>query len=100
MEISENPREVEEQMSKPSELSKESDLCILSVSEQSGMKVVSKEEPQADEMIRFLPVKDISVDVHIQDGVAVISMVHQYYNPEEEKLRGDGNEQVKLEENG
>ena len=55
------------------------------------MKVVAK-EPYADGMIRFLPIKEICTDVHIQDGVAVISMVHQYYNPDKLNKIADGEE--------
>ena len=31
--------------------------------------------------VKFLPVKDIMADVYIQDSIAIIKMVHEYYNP-------------------
>ena len=56
------------------------DDFILSMLNQAGVKVNNGQDGDGM-MMRYLPVKDVQVDVHVQDGVAVITMVHQYYNP-------------------
>ena len=47
---------------------------------QPGMLILN--EPAEEEgMAKYLPLKEIYVDVTIQDSIAVIKMVQEYFNP-------------------
>ena len=54
-----------------------SDSFQISQSEQlTGMKVKDQESKNS-----FLPLKELNVDVEIQDSIALITMVQEYINP-------------------
>ena len=53
--------------------------------DQAGVQIAPA---QKGDQAKFVPVKDIYVDAHIQDSIAVIKMTQEYYNPKKEGEAG------------